>query len=120
MRLRFTSITCAACGSHFDHVPVERDENGGYVVLEVKACREPGCGALLCACCDQSYCDGCGQLFCSDHLVSVPDGTETQLHCCPTCAAESEPLELPERIEPKMAPAPSQTAAPAQVQVTAR
>ena len=33
--------------------------------------------------------------------VSVPDGTETPLHCCGPCAAECEPLELPARIPPQ-------------------
>jgi hypothetical protein len=33
--------------------------------------------------------------------MSVPDGTETPLHCCGPCAAECEPLELPARIPPQ-------------------
>ena len=37
-------------------------------------------------------------IFCSDHLISVPDGTPRPLHCCPTCAEECEPL--PARIGP--------------------
>jgi hypothetical protein len=55
---------------------------------------------MLCSCCDQFHCDGCGQLFCADHLVSVPDGTDRPLHCCPACAAECEVLALPPRIPP--------------------
>jgi hypothetical protein len=31
----------------------------------------------------------------------VPDGTPTPLHCCSTCAAECEPLELPAPIPPQ-------------------
>jgi len=59
-----------------------------------------GCGKLLCACCDQFHCDGCGHRFCIDHLVSVPDGTPIPLHCCPECAAECEQLALPAPLPP--------------------
>lgn len=78
--------------------PVEYDEDGGYVYVEVRPCA--GCGKLLCACCDQFHCDGCGHRFCIDHLVSVPDGTPTPLHCCPECAAECEQLALPAPLPP--------------------
>ena len=66
----------------------------------VTACAQENCGILLCPCCAQFHCDGCGMTFCADHLVSVPDGTDTPLHCCPTCAAECEPLELPAPMPP--------------------
>src|ERR1039457_6153925 len=48
------------------------DKEGGYVFLEVHPCA--ACGTMLCACCDQFHCDGCGQRFCIDHLVSVQIG----------------------------------------------
>jgi hypothetical protein len=90
MKLRFTSATCPECETIFDRVPVEYDEDGGYAVLEIHPCAHTECGKLLCACCDQFHCDGCGETFCADHLVSVPDGTDNPLHCCPACAGECE------------------------------
>jgi len=68
----------------------------GVAVLPVTPCAD--CGALLCACCDQFHCDGCGHTFCADHLVSVPDGTDRPLHCCRACADECEQYELPAAI----------------------
>ena len=99
MRKQFDSTSCPTCNTLFERLPVEHDEDGGYVFLEVHPCA--GCGQMLCACCDQFHCDGCGQTFCIDHLVSVPDGTETPLHCCGPCAAECEPFELTTRIPPQ-------------------
>ena len=96
----FTSATCPECHTTFANLPVDYDEDGyGNAILEVRPCA--GCGQMLCACCDQFHCDGGGQTFCIDHLVSVPDGTETLLHCCGPCAAECEPIELPARIPPQ-------------------
>jgi hypothetical protein len=94
------SATCPTCDTDFARLPVEYDEEGGYIVLEVKPCADSACGKLLCACCHQFHCDGCGQTFCADHLVSVPDGTPTPLHCCPACADEAEPLDLPLPLPP--------------------
>jgi hypothetical protein len=96
---QFDSASCPTCDTLFERLPVEYDEDGGYVFLEVRPCA--GCGQMLCACCDQFHCDGCGQTFCINHLVSVPDGTEMPLHCCGPCAAECEPIELPARIPPQ-------------------
>jgi hypothetical protein len=99
MRKQFDSGSCPNCRTLFERLPVEYDGDYGYAVLEQHPCA--GCGQMLCSCCDQFHCDGCGQTFCVDHLVSVPDGTETSLHCCAMCAAECEPLELPARIPPQ-------------------
>ena len=99
MRPQFTFASCLNCDTLFERLPVEYGEDGGYVFLEVRPCA--ACGAMLCACCDQFHCDGCGYTFCIDHLISVPTGNETPLHCCPACAAECEPLELPARIPPQ-------------------
>jgi hypothetical protein len=99
MRTEFASASCPTCNTLFERLPVEYDEDGGYVFLEVHPCA--GCGSMLCACCDQFHCDGCGQTFCIDHLVSVSDGTETPLHCCGPCAAQCEPLGPPARIPPQ-------------------
>jgi hypothetical protein len=101
MRRTHTSASCPTCETLFERLPVECDEDGGYAFLEVRPCADPECGKFLCACCDQFHCDGCGQTFCADHLVSVPDGTDRPLHCCACCAAESDACELP-------APLPSQ------------
>jgi len=99
MITQFTSASCLNCDTLFERLPVEYDEDGGYVFLEVHPCAL--CGTMLCACCDQFHCDGCGQTFCGDHLISVPNATETPLHCCGPCAAECEPLVLPARIPPQ-------------------
>jgi len=100
MRHAFTSASCPSCGTIFERLPVEYDEDGGYAFLEVRPCADTICDKMLCSCCDHFHCDGCGQTFCADHLVSVPDGTERPLHCCTTCAAECEFLSLPPRIPP--------------------
>ena len=99
-KLTNTSATCPTCDTDFDRLPVEYDEDGGYAVLEVHFCAHLTCGTLLCPCCDQFHCDGCGNTFCADHLVSVPDGTDCPLHCCPICAEECEPMELPLALGP--------------------
>ena len=98
MRKQFDSASCPTCDTLFERLPVEYDEDYGYAVLEVHPCADPACDKLLCACCDQFHCDGCGHTFCADHLVSIPDGTDRPLHCCPMCALECEPLELPDPI----------------------
>ena len=101
MRKQFTSASCPTCDTLFERLPVEYDEDGsGYPVLEVRPCADSECGKMLCACCDQFHCDGCGQTFCIDHLVSVPDGTDRPLRCCPACAAECEVQQLPSPIPP--------------------
>ncbi len=87
--------SCPTCDSLFERLLIDYNEDGtGYALLEVKPCAG-SCGKLLCPCCDQFACDGCGDTFCADHLVSVEDGTETPLHCCPTCASECEVLPMP-------------------------
>lgn len=107
MEPQFTSASCPTCNTLFDRLPVEYDADIGYAVLEVHPCGDATCGKLLCACCDQFHCDGCGQAFCADHLISVPDGTDHPLHCCPPCAAECEPVGLPSPIPPAAALHPS-------------
>ena len=92
MRKQFDSASCPNCYTFFDRLPVEYDEDGGYVFLEVHPC--PACGTMLCPCCDQFHCDGCGQAFCADHLVSIPELTGPPMHCCPPCAAECEVEEV--------------------------
>lgn len=96
---KFTDTTCPNCCTYFDRLPFERDEDGyGCSVLPVTPCAAPTCGTLLCSCCDQFHCDGCGDTFCADHMISIPDG-ETPLRCCPACADEVEPL--PAAIPPQ-------------------
>ena len=105
VRQQFTSASCPICNTLFERLPIDYNEDGtGYALLEVKPCAG-SCGKLLCPCCDQFVCDGCGDTFCVDHLVSVEDGTETPLHCCATCAAECDVLPLP--FPPQSETAPS-------------
>ena len=92
MGKQFDSGSCPTCETLFERLPVEYDEDGGYAFLEMHPCADSVCEKLLCACCDQFHCDGCGETFCADHLVSIPDGTDRPLHCCTACANESKPL----------------------------
>src|SRR5947208_1617576 len=85
MRSAFSSASCPTCDTRFERLPVEYDEDRGYVVLEVQPCA--GCGTMLCACCEQFHCDGCGLTFCGEHRVSDGD-----LVFCTTCVAESKPI----------------------------
>jgi len=48
MRKRFDSGSCPTCNTFFERLPIEYDEDGGYVLLEVQPCAE--CGTMLCAC----------------------------------------------------------------------
>ena len=89
---RTASIACPTCETIHQNAPVEYDARGGYAVLELRPCANQTCGKLLCGACDQFHCDGCGETFCLDHLVSVPDGTDRPLHLCTECDAESKPL----------------------------
>jgi hypothetical protein len=108
MITHFTSGSCPSCETIFEHLPVEYDEDGtGCAVLEVRPCGHSECGKMLCACCDQFHCDGCGQPFCADHVVVIPDGTERPLRCCRECAAECDLFELPSRIPLRTAPKPT-------------
>ena len=91
MKLSFLA-NCQTCGTTLESLPIARDECGAYAVIEDHPCAEPTCGNLLCSVCDQFHCDGCGQTFCIDHLVSVPDGTDRSLRLCTECDAESKPL----------------------------
>src|ERR1035441_2645715 len=85
MRKPFDSASCPTCDTLFERLPVDSDEDGSYVCLEVHPCA--ACGTMLCACCAQFHCDGCGQAFCIEHRVSRDD-----LFLCTACEAESKPI----------------------------
>lgn len=96
MKPTHTSATCPTCQTAFDRLPLDYNEDGtGYAILEVHPCAHQTCKTLLCPCCDQFHCDGCGETFCADHLVSIPDGTDSPLHCCPTCSEGFQTEKLP-------------------------
>lgn len=102
MRQKFTSASCPNSGTLFEHLPVEYDEDGGYAALETRPFADPGCGKRLCACGNQSQCDGCEEAFCVDHLLLMPRGRGTALRCCPTCPEETEPsavVPVPQYLE---------------------
>ncbi len=61
MRSRFTSASCPTCDTLFERLPVEYEEDGGYAFLEVRPWADAVCGKMLCSCCDQFHCDGCGE-----------------------------------------------------------
>ncbi len=91
-----TTHTCPNCGTDFDRLPLDYDEDGqGYAVLETQACAEATCGKLLCHCCESFQCDSCGELYCQAHLVLIPDGADRPLRCCAACAAEGDELVAP-------------------------
>ena len=92
------SATCPNCQTLFENLPLDRDEAGAYTALEITPCAI--CTAMLCRCCEQFACDGCGETFCESHAIIVPDGTDKPLCCCPACASECEQYERPARIEP--------------------
>lgn len=69
---------------------MDSDESGAYAALEARPCADAECGKPLCAACARFACDGCGQVFCREHAVSVPDGTDRPLLCCAACAEECE------------------------------
>jgi hypothetical protein len=100
-RLKFTSACCRECKTDFDRLPVEYDEDEGYAVLPVHPCANETCGKFLCPSCDQFHCDGCGETFCADHLVSIPDEPGRPLHCCTECAVDFLPIELSAAIPPQ-------------------
>ena len=87
MRATQSPTTCETCATPYSRLPVEYDEDGGYVIIRATPCT--ACQKLLCAACDQFHCDGCGKTHCADHMISVPDGTEQPLHLCPACWLES-------------------------------
>jgi hypothetical protein len=92
-----TTAACPTCHADFDRLPMDYDEDTGigYAILEVHPCAHETCGKLLCGACDQFHCDGCSGTFCADHLISIEDGTDRPLHCCPPCAEEGELLLKP-------------------------
>ncbi len=97
---RETGATCPNCQTYFADAEIERDETGGYAVLEATPCAVPDCGAMLCACCSQVHTACCGQLICSEHAIAVtstaPNGTTCTDQFCPACFAamlEAEAME---------------------------
>ncbi len=92
-----SSGTCPTCGAESDRLEMAYDEDSGegLAILKVQQCSQLACGKLLCTACDFFECDGCQRIFCADHLVSVEDGTDTPLHCCPACAEEGEEFIKP-------------------------
>ncbi len=70
--------TCTNCHTLFEDLPVQRDEDGGYVELETVPCHDDECNKKLCGCCSQFVCHCCGLIFCMDHV-----GQEEEPDC--TC-----------------------------------
>ena len=93
MKTLLASASCSTCDTLFERLPVERDDDGGYVLVPQKQC--PACGALLCPNCEQFACDGCNRTFCASHMLIIPDGTDSPLRCCAVCAVEALQLPLP-------------------------
>ena len=83
-----TSLSCPTCQTTYHGVPVDSDDSGSYAALEARPCADAECGKPLCGACAQFACDGCGQVMCRDHAISIPDGTPRPLLCCAACTAE--------------------------------
>jgi hypothetical protein len=89
-------LTCPTCDARYN---CDRDEDGAPE-LPGQRCADPTCPAWLCPNCLEHHsfhCDGCGERFCSDHAVQIPDGTPRPLKCCVACAAVLA-LEEPEPV----------------------
>lgn len=69
--------TCPHCPTLFENLPVEQDEDGGYVEIPTEACADEECTTRLCPRCPQFAC-ACGLTFCMEHL-----GREVDPEC--TC-----------------------------------
>lgn len=89
-----TGTTCPNCQTYFAHVEIEYDGDQGYAVLEVAPCQE--CGAMLCKCCSQFACDGCGHAFCSEH-AHLSGNPARPDRFCTTCELEAVAGEVPAR-----------------------
>lgn len=98
---RFDSATCPNCQTLFDRLPVDGDEDGAYVALEVKPCAT--CGTLLCPCCEQFVCEH-GDTHCVSHLTVLDAESKYPVKCCPVCIAEMDEADRPAKIEPQTAP----------------
>src|ERR1039458_710716 len=49
MKRSYDSASCPTCDTLFERLPVEYDEDGGYVFLEVHPCSDSVCEKLLCS-----------------------------------------------------------------------
>lgn len=77
MRQRMKAdATCPHCNTLLEDLPVESDEDGGYVEIDTEPCHDDECSARLCACCPQFTCACCGLTFCMQHI-----GREEDLEC---------------------------------------
>ena len=95
MRHRFTSASCPTCNTLFERLPIDYNEDGSWLCPAGsrtlrRVLRQAAMPVLRSVRLRQLR-----RHLCVDHLVSVEDGTETPLHCCPTCASECEVLPLP-------------------------
>ena len=60
--------TCPTCDTHFT---LDKGTD-----LPRTKCANPNCPVLLCPCCPQFQCDGCGQTFCMDHAIEEEQDVE--------------------------------------------
>ena len=100
MQYAATTAQCPTCESVYRHL--DRDEDGRSY-FETTPCSDPTCEVRLCGgtCAHLSFtCDGCGGLFCLEHLILIPDGTDRPLKVCTVCCEDVkiEPAPLPRRL----------------------
>jgi hypothetical protein len=83
---RKASVECPHCNTLHVDVPVEYDEDGGYVDLDAEHCNADNCTVKLCSSCPQFVCSCCGLKHCLEHLTKSDD-----LSLCPLCVGKPEP-----------------------------
>lgn len=70
---------CPNCGAtHL--LPVEEDEDGRYVQIDLTPCQHDECTKKLCSACPQFKCAICTLKFCAEHGTKIADDT-----LCPVC-----------------------------------
>ncbi|SPF35798.1 hypothetical protein SBA4_1750016 [Candidatus Sulfopaludibacter sp. SbA4] len=77
--------TCPECGTLFDNLSVESDEDGSYVEISTEPCHDDECAIRLCACCLQFACECCGRTFCLD---AAHVGREEEPECTCECRGD--------------------------------
>ena len=63
-----TIDTCSTCDTQFT---LDKGTE-----LPITTCANPNCPVLLCPCCPQFECDGCGQTFCLEHAIEEEQNFE--------------------------------------------
>jgi hypothetical protein len=74
------TATCSTCDTFFT---VDKGSE-----LPTIKCADPNCPVLICPCCVQFQCDGCGQTFCLEHAIE--EQQEFECSCIQTDADRND------------------------------